>query len=106
VGFRDAKRKVIELIQAQRWIAESRPDQLSKNLLWAGQVSEAQAISIIKATGGHQATASPHHAKPEYAVWEFHPTHQQCQWYVKFISLRGRMVNSVSSFRCSGRRMP
>lgn len=76
------------LLQAHRWIAEARADQAAKNLLWAGQLSAADAASIVQATSGRQATSSPHHANSQVTVWEFRPIYQQCRWYVKFYFTR------------------
>ncbi|MBT9583719.1 hypothetical protein IV102_10225 [bacterium] len=83
--FSDAKREILAALREHRYQHEARAAQSQKNLLATGAISVDQAIGLVEATRGNQATSSPHHADASVLVWVFRPV----GWYVKFYLVDG-----------------
>lgn len=80
MGFREAKKLVLEAVREGRFRHEFRTGDSTKNILQMGLINVEEALAIIEQTRGHQATSSPHHFDNTITVWVFRPA----DWYIKF----------------------
>lgn len=80
MGYREAKRKVLDALARRQFSHEVRGDISVKNLLHIGEVTPEQVISMIKSSGGNDHASSPHHS---IAGIEVHVIRCR-QWYIKF----------------------
>jgi len=93
MGFRDAKKQVIECLN-NGWIEHvlerSRIDV--KNRLATGEVSAAQLANIIGRARGGDYESSPHHFDASTEVHIITILHGGTRWYIKWYYLEPNAV--------------
>lgn len=83
MGYRDARKRVLDALARRQFSHEVRGDINVKNLLHIGEITPEQVISIIKSSCGNDHASSPHHS---IAGIEVHVIRCR-QWYIKFYFL-------------------
>ena len=87
MGFNEAKRKLIECLNAGYVLHEERNDIDVKNLLAIGVVSLEEAAYIIGGSRGDGYSVSPHHFDREIDVHVLVTKFSVQAWYVKWYFL-------------------
>lgn len=80
VGFKEAKRRLIEAIREGTFLQEARSQVETKNLLQMGQITSDDLVEIVKRCSGQHHERSPHHS---VAGVDVHILRRD-GWYVKF----------------------
>ena len=83
MGFREAKRRVLEALRSGAYQSESRDDIETKNALHTGEITEVALRRIIEACSGEDHSVSPHHTVRHTEVHVL----RKVGWYVKFYFL-------------------
>ena len=83
IGFKEAKRRVLESLETGCYQAEARGNIEEKNMLASGAISEDDLCAIIEQCRGSDHTISAHHTKPDVDVHIL----RKSGWYVKFFFL-------------------
>jgi len=84
MGFKAAKKKVIECLNSGYVLHEERNDIDIKNLLATGAVSIDKVTTIIGRSRGDGYTCSPHHIDKEVDVHIIETTISGINWYIKW----------------------
>lgn len=84
MGFKDAKKQVIECLKAGNVRHESRNDIDTKNLLATGEVEADEVAAILGRAKGGEYQSSPHHACSSIAVHIVKTKHAGRYWYIKW----------------------
>lgn len=84
MGFRDAKRKVLDCLNNGNVLHEARGDIDIKNLLSTGVVSTSDVVKILAASRGNSYKSSPHHWDSNIEVHIISTTFLEKKWYVKW----------------------
>lgn len=93
MGFRDAKKQVIECLKngrIQHVLERSNIDV--KNRLATGEISVAQLTSIIGRARGSNYESSPHHFDALIEVHVITTWHDGTHWYIKWYYLEPDVV--------------
>ena len=91
IGFRRAKRRVLEALRSGGYGFEARADTQRKNLLAREEMTADRLRPIIEACGGQDHTTSVHHAIPGLEVHVL----RKAGWYIKFYFLEGMHPGTV-----------
>ena len=83
MGFKDARRLLIQALETGRYQHEYRKDLESKNLLAIGEVSPEFVAGLLFRCRGDQYRASPYHFDPKIVCHTFTPVLEGTRWYVK-----------------------
>ena len=84
MGFKDAKRQVIECLEKGLVSHEVRNDIDVKNLLAIGRVTLAEVAGIIGRSRGDGYSSSPHHFDSSISVHVVKTRHLKQDWYIKW----------------------
>jgi len=84
MGFREAKKKVIECLNNGYILHEERNNINVKNLLSTGVVSISGITTIIGRARGNTYSSSPHHYDAEIDVHVIKTTYSGQHWYIKW----------------------
>jgi hypothetical protein len=84
MGFKDAKRQVIECLNDGLVSHEQRNDIDVKNLLAMGQVSLDEVAEIIGRSRGDSYSSSPHHFDSSIEVHIVKTRRAGQDWYIKW----------------------
>ncbi len=87
MNFKDAKRKVIECLNASNIQHEARNNLDIKNLLMTGAVTPTEVASILGRSRGNEHAASPHHFDASVEVHIVKTQHAGQSWYIKWYFL-------------------
>ena len=91
VGFREAKRRVLEALRSGDYQSQSRAEIDTKNLLYSGEVTEDVLCGIIEICRGQDHSVSAHHAIRGVDVHIL----RKSGWYVKFYFLEESSPSTV-----------
>lgn len=80
MGFKDAKKAVMEALATGNFQHEARHDINVKNMLMTGDVTPAQVSDIIKKSSGNDHNSTPHHRDASIQVHVI----KKSGWYIKF----------------------
>lgn len=80
VGFKEAKRRLIDALREGTFLHEARSQVETKNLLQMGQVTPDDIVEIVKRCSGQHHERSPHHSATGIDVHIL----RRDGWYVKF----------------------
>lgn len=80
MGFKEAKRKVMQALSNGTYQHEARRDINAKNKLLTGEVTSHQVSALIGRSNGGDHSMSPHHSVPTITV---HVIARE-GWYIKF----------------------
>ena len=83
MGFKSARRMVLEALHAGRFQHEEREDGDDKNLLDAREVTVDFVAMLLLRCSGDQYEARQHHADPDLLCHIFKPDLWGERWYVK-----------------------
>lgn len=83
MGFTEDKGRMLEALSEGRVIHEERSYQEEKNLLAAGQISEDEAVTILRSVRGTHAHPSKHHYDAGQKIWIMTATVASVTWYIK-----------------------
>ncbi len=92
MGFNDDKRRMLDALTKGMVVHEERSYQEEKNLLATGDMSEADALIILRSTPGRCASESCHHYDSSQRVWIMKPEVDGVTWYVKAYLLEENVV--------------
>lgn len=84
MGFKAAKKRVIECLNSGCILHEERDNIDIKNLLATGAVSIGNVTAIIGGSRGTSYTCSPHHFDQEVDVHIIETTKSGINWYIKW----------------------
>lgn len=84
LGFKDAKREVINCLRSGLISHEVRDQVDSKNLFATGVISATEVEEIIIRAGGDSYTSSPHHFMGELEVHVIKTNYGGLDWYIKW----------------------
>jgi hypothetical protein len=84
MGFKDAKRKVIDCLNTGHVLHEQRDAIDVKNLLAIGAVSINDVTQIIKRARGDSYSSSPHHYDETIDVHVLRTEFAGLKWYIKW----------------------
>jgi len=84
MGYKAAKRKVLECLNSGSILHEERNDIDIKNLLATGAVSIAEVSAIIGGSRGNGYSCSPHHYDSNVEVHVLEATISGIDWYIKW----------------------
>ncbi|ATQ75545.1 hypothetical protein CR152_14210 [Massilia violaceinigra] len=80
MGFKDAKKKVLDALETRAFSHEAREAIEVKNLLHMGTITPEEVIKLIKSSSGTDHSSSAHHAIKGVEVHVI-----KCKkWYIKF----------------------
>jgi hypothetical protein len=83
MGLSDARKALIPALEAGDFQHEARDVIGEKNLLAAGDVTEAEVIRLLRRTRGDQYSSSAHDWDPKTTVHVFRPEVDGERWYIK-----------------------
>ena len=83
IGFKEARRRVIQSLEEGSFLHEARKSTEVKNLLAVGRVGVTEVIDILKGCRGQHHTTSPHHVDSTIEVHIVKPDWPE-KWYIKF----------------------
>ncbi len=86
-GFKEAKRKAIELLLRRSYFHETREDINQKNLLSTGEITPEKLADIIQKSSGNDHSMSDHHSK-KFLVHVI----KKDGWYIKFYFVEPNVV--------------
>lgn len=87
MGFRQAKKDVIECLTEGRIRHEQRNDIDIKNLLAIGAISAEEVAALINKARGTDYNSSQHHFDKSIQVHIVQVRHQGKSWYIKWYLL-------------------
>ena len=88
MGFRDAKRQLIECLLDGRIDHELERSEIDvKNLLVTGAASADEVAEVIRRCRGNEYECSPHHFDEKIDVHIVKTTHGGTSWYIKWYYL-------------------
>jgi hypothetical protein len=82
MGFKDARRLLIEALQTRQYQNEERADAAEKNLLGSGGVDRAFVIRLLRRCAGWEYSTSRHHFR-DADCHIFNPMLGGERWYIK-----------------------
>tara|TARA_B100000949_G_scaffold225663_2_gene230138 strand:+ start:333 stop:692 length:360 start_codon:yes stop_codon:yes gene_type:complete len=80
IGFKEAKKRLIQALGEGTFLHEARSQIETKNLLQVGLVTPDDLIELVKKCGGQHHECSPHHSVTGVEVHVL----RRDGWYVKF----------------------
>ncbi|HJM49286.1 MAG TPA: hypothetical protein QGF63_05485 [Alphaproteobacteria bacterium] len=80
MGFRDAKRRVIQALKGSVFQHAVRGEIDEKDLLHSGVVTKEEVLEIVKMCNGTHHTETPHHLDGSIVVHVL----KRDGWYIKF----------------------
>lgn len=80
VGFKEARRRLINALQQGTFLHEARSQVDTKNLLQMGQITTDDLCEVVKRCSGQHHEMSPHHTVADVDVHIL----RRDGWYVKF----------------------
>lgn len=83
MGFRSAKRRVVQYLEEGRFEHWPRKDAFRKNWLEAGRISTDEVGKLLNRCHGKQHKESQLFDDPSIPVHEFKPHDGTVQWYIK-----------------------
>lgn len=92
MGFKEARRRLIEALQSGNIDFEKRPDFREKNLLFTGEVDAAFVIRLLRRCAGWEYSTSKHHFLKDTWCHIFTPQLRGQRWYVKAYFLTATAV--------------
>lgn len=95
MGFKNARKTLIEALEEGDYRHEPRAVLSEKNLLAIGEVTEEEVIGILRRTRGYQYSSSPHAWDAEVTVHVFRPVVHGQRWYVKAYFLGSPNASAV-----------
>lgn len=95
VEFKDAKRALIQALEAGDYQHEPRGALSEKNLLAVGDVDVEDVIKMLRRTRGDQYSSTPHDWDVETTVHVFRPDLDSERWYVKAYFLGSPDLSAV-----------
>ena len=92
MGFKEAKRRLIEALQNVAYQHDTRKNAYAKNMLQTGRISAERLCEIVKRCQGQDHQTSPHHGDRNVEV---HILVRE-GWYLKFYSppLKARLSSA------------
>ena len=87
VGFKEAKRRLLECLSSGRVLHEERNNIDIKNLFATGFISLDEASFIIARSKGDGYVSSPHHFDNEIEVHVIKTAFSGQSWYIKWYFL-------------------
>lgn len=84
MGFKDAKRQLLECLTSGNILHEQRNDIDIKNLLATGQISVGDVSDIMGRVRGNCYESSPHHVVSDIEVHIVKTVYQGVHWYIKW----------------------
>lgn len=84
MGFKAAKKQVLECLEGGSVLHQERVDIDVKNLLAVGLVSLDEVAAIIGRARGNSYSSSPHHQVEEVEVHIIETRHGDENWYIKW----------------------
>ncbi|WP_101759910.1 hypothetical protein [Oceanicoccus sp. KOV_DT_Chl] len=84
MGFKGAKKQVLECLENGSVLHQERVDIDVKNLLAVGQVSLDEVAAIIGRSRGDSYSSSPHHQVEEVEVHIIETWFGGEEWYIKW----------------------
>jgi len=87
MGFRDAKRRVLECLITGHLLHEERNNIDIKNLLATGLISLDEAALIIGRSKGDEYSSTPHHFDKKIDVHVIKTLFSGQYWYIKWYFL-------------------
>lgn len=96
MGFNQVRKAAIDCLLQGNFQHEPRKDILRKNFLFAGRVTTAMVIEMIKGCSGSHYEMKPHDADASVNVHILEPRGKYDGWYIKFYFVAdGAMFISV-----------
>jgi len=93
MGFRDAKKQLIECLLDRRIDHELERSEIdTKNLLLTGVVSADEVAEVIRRCRGNEYECSPHHFGDSIDVHIVKTTYGGTSWYIKWYYLEPNVV--------------
>lgn len=83
MGFRDARRDLVNALETGNYEHEEREVQAEKNLLAVGDVSPEDVRRALLRATGRDYSASPHYEDQSVMVHVFQPVVENVHWYIK-----------------------
>ena len=83
MGFREARKAIIEALLVGRFQHEERAQAQGKNLLASGDVTVDEVVAVLGRCRGNQHATSPHHFVADQEVHVFRPVEGVARWYIK-----------------------
>jgi len=84
MGFKEAKKQVIDCLNLGHVSHEQRNDIDIKNLLATGQITLDELTAIIGRSRGGSYSSSPHHFDASVEVHIIKTNHADSEWYIKW----------------------
>lgn len=84
MGFKQAKRRIIDSLNSGQFLHEERGDIDVKNLLATGVVSATDVVDILSKARGDSYSTSPHHFDGKVDVHIITTSHLGKDWYIKW----------------------
>ena len=84
MGFKDAKKQLLECLVEGNILHQARNNIDVKNLLETGQISVEVVTDIVKRARGNDYECSPHHMIKSIDVHIIKTTYQNESWYIKW----------------------
>jgi hypothetical protein len=84
MGFKDARKQVIDCLKSGSIRHESRNNIDIKNLLATGEVDAEQVAAILGQAKGNEHQSSPHHCDAGIEVHIVKTKHSGRNWYIKW----------------------
>lgn len=84
MGFKDAKKEVINCLNNGLVLHEARNDINIKNLLETGVVSNTDVAAMIVSSRGNEYSSSPHHFDKSIDVHIIKTLIKGQSWYIKW----------------------
>ncbi len=84
MGFKKARKQVIESLKSGYVLHEQRNNIDVKNLLATGFISTTEVAEIIGRSKGDNYSCSPHHLSADIDVHLIKTTHSGQRWYIKW----------------------
>lgn len=92
MGFKNAKRQLIECLNLGNIVHEQRANIDIKNVLATGQIAVEQVAEIISQTRGNEHSKSPHHIDSRIDVHVIKTSFQGENWYIKWYFIEPNSV--------------
>lgn len=92
MGFKDARRQLLDCLASGNILHEQRGNIDIKNLLATGQISVDVVSEIVGRARGDSYESSPHHVMRTLEVHILKTRHQGQEWYIKWYFLEPNSV--------------
>lgn len=99
MGFKEARARLIEALQEDRYREEQRSDIRKKNLLYTGEVNADFVVRLLRRCDGWEYSASEHHFLKDTRCHAFTPYVGGERWYIKAYLLPDGVAVFISVHR-------